>query len=138
MYSYTLSLTSALDGVGGQCHTLAALPPGKSRYPLYGRLGQPQGRSGRAWKIPPPTGIQSPDRPGRSESLYRLRYPRRTLEWCANTKNEEKMFLSLVLRSGSTGTRIQSSATSNKPKCITFGEFLVLLDKSVLFCYVSL
>jgi hypothetical protein len=29
MYSSTLSLTSALDGVGGQRHTPAALPPGK-------------------------------------------------------------------------------------------------------------
>ena len=28
-YSSTLSLTSALDGVGGQRHALAALPPGK-------------------------------------------------------------------------------------------------------------
>jgi len=27
-YSSTLSLTSALDGVGGQSHTPAALPPG--------------------------------------------------------------------------------------------------------------
>ena len=34
----------------------------------------PQGRSGRLWKISPPTGIQSPDRPARSESLYRLSY----------------------------------------------------------------
>jgi len=45
-YSPTLSLTSALDGVGGQCHALAALPPGKTRYPLYRRLGGPQGWSG--------------------------------------------------------------------------------------------
>jgi len=29
MYSYTLSLTSALDGVSGQRHASAALPPGK-------------------------------------------------------------------------------------------------------------
>jgi hypothetical protein len=29
MYSSTLSLTSALDGVGGQRHALADLPPGK-------------------------------------------------------------------------------------------------------------
>jgi hypothetical protein len=29
MYSSTLSLTSALDGVGGQRHAPAALPPGK-------------------------------------------------------------------------------------------------------------
>jgi len=28
----TLSLTSALDGVGGQRHALVALPPGKTRY----------------------------------------------------------------------------------------------------------
>ena len=28
-YSSTLSLTSVLDGVGGQHHTPAALPPGK-------------------------------------------------------------------------------------------------------------
>jgi len=29
-YSSILSLTSALDGVGGQRHALAALPPGKT------------------------------------------------------------------------------------------------------------
>jgi len=26
-------------GVGGQCHAPAALPQGKTRYPLYRRLG---------------------------------------------------------------------------------------------------
>ena len=62
-------------GVGGQHHAPAALPPEKTRYPLYRRLGRPQGRSGRVRKISPPTGIRSPDRPARSESLYRLRYP---------------------------------------------------------------
>ena len=74
-YSSTLSLTSALDGVGGQRHTAAALPPEKTRYPLYKKLGGPQGQSGRTRKISPPTGIRSPDRPVRSESLYRLSYP---------------------------------------------------------------
>jgi len=34
------------------------LPPGKTRYPLYGRLGGPQGRSGRAENLVP-TGIRS-------------------------------------------------------------------------------
>jgi hypothetical protein len=38
-------------GVGGQRHAPAALPPEKTRYPLYGRLGGPQGRSGRVRKI---------------------------------------------------------------------------------------
>jgi len=52
-YSSTLSLTSALDGMGGQSHAPAALPPGKTRYPLYRRLGVPQGRSGRVRKSRP-------------------------------------------------------------------------------------
>jgi len=50
-YTSTLSLTSVLDGVGGQLHTPAALPPGKRRYPMYRRLGGPQGRSRRVRKI---------------------------------------------------------------------------------------
>jgi len=49
-YSFTLSLTSALDGVGGERHAPAALPPGKTQYPLYRRLGRPHGRSGRVRK----------------------------------------------------------------------------------------
>jgi hypothetical protein len=38
-------------GVGGQRHALAALPPGKTWYPLYRRLGGPQGQSGWVQKI---------------------------------------------------------------------------------------
>jgi len=50
--------------------------PGKeTRYPLYRRLGGPQGRSGRVRKISPPTRIRSLDRPALSEMLYRLRNP---------------------------------------------------------------
>jgi hypothetical protein len=33
LYSFTLSLTSALDGVSGQRHASAPLHPVKSRYP---------------------------------------------------------------------------------------------------------
>jgi hypothetical protein len=40
-------------GVGGQRHAPIAWPPGKTRYPLYRRLGWPQGPSGRARKISP-------------------------------------------------------------------------------------
>ena len=43
--------------VGGQHHAPAALPPGKTRYPLYRGLGGPQGRSGRVGKISPPPGF---------------------------------------------------------------------------------
>jgi len=37
--------------VGGQRHASAALPPCKTRYPLYRRLGGPQDGSGRVRKI---------------------------------------------------------------------------------------
>jgi hypothetical protein len=56
-YNATLSLTSALDGMGGQRHAPAALPQGNTRYPLYRRLGGPQGRSGLVRKISPPPGL---------------------------------------------------------------------------------
>jgi hypothetical protein len=59
--------------VCGQCHVPAPLAHGKTRYPLCRRLGGP----GTVW-----TGaenfalseIRSPNRPARSESLYRLSY----------------------------------------------------------------
>jgi hypothetical protein len=38
-------------------HAPAALPPGKTRYPLYRRLGRPQGRSGRMRIQSPPRGF---------------------------------------------------------------------------------
>jgi hypothetical protein len=60
---------------GSASHPSRSLPLLKSRYPLYRRLGGPQGRSEQVRKISPPTGIQSPDRLACSQSLYRLRYP---------------------------------------------------------------
>jgi hypothetical protein len=57
MYSYTLSLTSVLDWVGGQRHAPAPLTPGMTRYPFYRRLGRSQGRSGWVLKISPPPGF---------------------------------------------------------------------------------
>jgi hypothetical protein len=43
--------------VGCQHHAPAALPPRKTRYPLYRRLGEPQVLSGRVRKISPPPGF---------------------------------------------------------------------------------
>ena len=56
--SSTLSLTSALD-VGGWSTPRPDrfTPPGKTRYPLYRRLGGPQGRSGRVREISPLRGF---------------------------------------------------------------------------------
>jgi hypothetical protein len=47
-YSSNSFSTSALDGVSGQRHALAALYPRRkdSRYPLYRSLDGPQSRSG--------------------------------------------------------------------------------------------
>ena len=45
-------------GVGVSPTLRPPLPPGKTRYPLYRRLGGPQGRSGRAENLVP-TGIRS-------------------------------------------------------------------------------
>jgi hypothetical protein len=44
-------------GVGGQRHAPAALPPGKTRYPMCSRLGGPHGRSGQVYKISSPPGF---------------------------------------------------------------------------------
>jgi hypothetical protein len=41
-------------GAGGQRHIPAALPQGKTRYPVYRRLGGPESRSGQVRKISPP------------------------------------------------------------------------------------
>ena len=60
--------------VDSKRRTPAALRPGNIRYPLYRMLFGPQGRSGRARKISPPTGIRSPDRQACSKSLYWLNY----------------------------------------------------------------
>ena len=66
--------------VGGQRHAPAALPPGKTQYPLYRSLGGPQGRSGRIQKIPSPPEFDPQTVQSRSESLYRLSYPGPRLE----------------------------------------------------------
>jgi len=42
------------NGVVHQRHAQVALPPGKTRYPLYRRLSGPQGRGGQVRKISPP------------------------------------------------------------------------------------
>jgi hypothetical protein len=46
-------------GVYGQRHAPADLPPGKTLYPLYRRLGGPQGRSRWVRKISPPPGLDT-------------------------------------------------------------------------------
>ena len=100
----TLSLTSSLDGVGGQRHAPAALPPGKTRYLLYRRMGGPQGRSGLVQKISPHRdsipGPFSPQRVAIPTELFRpissrkgdfkIYRPRQTT-LCLHIKEERKV-----------------------------------------------
>jgi len=75
MYSSTLSLTSALDGVDRQCHVLAALYPQEDPVPIVQEAGWAPGPVWTGAENLAPTGFRSPDRPARSESLHRLSYP---------------------------------------------------------------
>ena len=87
MYSYTLPATSALDGMGGQHHASAALPPGETRYPLYRRLYGPQGRSGRVWKISPQPGFDP-----RTVQLVANRHTDCVVLWCRVRTNNQNRF----------------------------------------------
>jgi len=67
-------MTAALEwGEWSAARPVRSLPPGKTRYPFYRRLGGPQDRSGRA-EILIPTGIRSRTVRPVAQSLYRLSY----------------------------------------------------------------
>jgi hypothetical protein len=62
--------------VRGQRHAPAALYPlGKDPVPIVQETGWAPGPVWTGAENLAPTGIRSPDRPARSESLYRLRNP---------------------------------------------------------------
>jgi len=68
-------MTTALEeGEWSAARPGRTLPPGKTRYPFYRRLGGPKGRSGRAENLVP-TGIRSRTVQPVVQSLYRLSYP---------------------------------------------------------------
>jgi len=76
MYSSTLSLTSTLGVDGWLVPRPGCFTAGKETgYPLYSRLVSPRAGLGGCGKYRLPTEIPSPDRPVRSESLYRQSYP---------------------------------------------------------------
>ena len=61
--------------VGGRHHAPAAFTPGKDGVPIVQEAGWAPGPVWTGAENLYPTGIRSPDRPVRSESLYRLSYP---------------------------------------------------------------
>ena len=71
-------MTAALErGEWSAARPGRTLPPGKTRYPFYRKLGGPQGRSGRTENLVP-TGIRSRTFQPVAQSLYRLSYPAHT------------------------------------------------------------
>ena len=73
----------------------STLPPGKTWYPFYRRLGGPQDRSGRAENLVP-TGIRSRTVQPAAQSLYRLSYRAHSqkckdlIYTASETRNDEK------------------------------------------------
>ena len=61
--------------VGGQQHSPAASTPAKDPVPIVQETGWAPGPVWTSAENLAPTGIRSPDRPARSQSLYRLSYP---------------------------------------------------------------
>jgi hypothetical protein len=82
IYRSTLSLTPALNwGSGWLTPRPGRSDVGKeTRYPLYRRLGGPQGLSGRARKICPPTGFDLPALPAR-RAVHKVSCIVRDLKW---------------------------------------------------------
>ena len=62
-------------GVGGQRHAPAALPPGKDPVPIFYEADWAPEQVWTGAGNLASAGIRSPNRPARSESLYRLSYP---------------------------------------------------------------
>jgi hypothetical protein len=69
-------MTTALEGGVISSTPPPHFTPGKDLVPIVQEAGW---APGPVWtgaeNVAPPTGIQSPDRPARSQSLYRLIYP---------------------------------------------------------------
>ena len=69
-------------GVGGQRHAPVALPPGNDPVSIVQEVGWAPGSVWTGAENLALNGIRSPNRPARSESLYRLSYPSPQRQQC--------------------------------------------------------
>jgi len=125
-------------GVDGQCQAPAALPPGKTLYPLYRRLGGPQGRSGWVQKISPPPGFDPwsvhpvasryTDCAIPAHFLGKIRYIIRASQMVANDNGR----VSYVTQ----GDTAVSNISNKKSRCWTFpaGAECCIITSSSPFC----
>ena len=68
-------MTTALERGEGLASRHARFTPGKDPVPIVQEAGWAPGRSGQVRKMSPQPGFDSPDRPARSQSLYRTELP---------------------------------------------------------------
>ena len=73
-------MATALEGVRGHRHDPAALNPGKDPVYIVQDAGWAPGPVWTGAENLVPTGIRTPNRPARNQSLYRLRYPAHTVQ----------------------------------------------------------
>jgi hypothetical protein len=110
--------------VGGQRHTPAAIPPRKTRYPLYRRLGGPQSRSGRVRKIPPLPGFDP-----RTVQSVASRYTDYPGSWTRNEEDNLYVVILIMVAYNADDTTIKSQAQYNKTtEIITCKELYITLD----------
>ena len=73
-------------GMGGQRHAPAAFTPGKEPVPIVQEAGWAPGPVWTGVENLAPTGIQTPDCPAHSESLYWLHYPG---QYCTHNRSKK-------------------------------------------------
>jgi len=95
----------------------ALFTPGKDQVPIVQYTGWAQGRYGQVRKISPSTGIRSPDRPARSQSLYRLSYPTHTFSRARTISQHAGFFNFFFLTAGIASCEFPSTFTMNT-KCL--------------------
>jgi hypothetical protein len=89
-------MTTALEGGEESASRPGrSLPPGKTRYPLYRRLGGPQGRSGQLRKISPPPGFDP-----RTVQPVAIRYT----DYATRPTNEQRVALKFYFKAGLSAT----------------------------------
>jgi len=85
-YDSTLSLTSAIDGVEWPTPSPGRFAPGKDPVSITQEAGWIAGPVWVGAEYLSLIMIRSPDRPARSQSLYRMSYPRRHIVTCTAVK----------------------------------------------------
>ena len=121
----------ALEGGEGLAsHPGRSLPPGRTRYPLYRRLGGPQGQSGQVRKISPPPGFDPrPVQPIASRYTDHATRPTK----CQYTT---KITVSQPIRQYLSLHRVTISSGNNKMP-FPVGSFTILTFQTPAFAYAK-